>query len=361
MSVSATSSVRPSNPIDSLIPQLPSENAETASSKSSDSTASKSHHIGMFGADDDSPSFWDLVDVINPLQHIPLVNEVYRELSGDKIGIAARLTGGALFGGVIGLIGATVSGVIEESTGDSAGGHMLALFRDDPATGDSGTALAEAAPPAQAQPPTEKTAEAQPQTIAANDTKTDTKTDARPIVLTDMIGEEPAPPAAMPRPAVSASASAAPVAAAQQTAAKVETPPAAISIADTGDVAATRPMWGGKSPRTLTMPSRTTELATRTPPAVATSISGNSGRSPLPVTGSRPQSGLIAPTNTAPVVAAQSESTATTTTEAAKTTAAAANPAPAGNDWFTAAMAEGLNKYQRSNARAAATDQTITP
>jgi hypothetical protein len=361
MSVSATSSVRPSNPIDSLIPTLPSENAETAAAQSTDKAGSKHSHVGMFAADDDDPSFWDLVDVINPLQHIPLVNDIYRDVSGDKIGMAARLTGGALFGGVIGLIGAAVNGVLEESTGATAGGHMLALFRDDPAPGDSGTALAQATPAAQP-PPSDATASdnTQPKaaTVASSATsepKTETKpTDARPILLTDLIGDEPAAPAAAPRPQVSTSASVPPAEAART--ASTDNAPAAVSVAATADAAPTR-LWNTKPGRVLTMPSRTTDLATRTPPVVATSVSGNSGRSSLPVTGARPQSGLIAPANAAPVVAAQAEGPAATTTvptsSPAATAASAAAPSSPANDWFAAAMAEGLNKYQRSNARAA--------
>jgi len=348
MSVSATSSIRPSNPIDSLIPTLPSENAETAAAQTS---GPKQGHVGMFAADDDDPSFWDLVDVINPLQHIPLVNDIYRELSGDKIGMAARLTGGALFGGVIGLVGAAVNGVLEESTGATAGGHVLALFRDDPAPGDSGTALAQATPSA----PTEAKTETQPKTAAANPATTEAKaetksTDARPVLLTGLIGDEPAAPAAAPRPPVSASANAPPAEAARTASTE---PPAAVSIAATAESGPTR-LWNAKPGRVLSMPSRTTELATRSPPAVATSISGNSGRSSLPVTGARPQSGLIAPANAAPVVAAQAEGTAAVPpTPPAPNAAAAATASPAANDWFAAAMAEGLNKYQRSNARAA--------
>jgi len=345
MSVSATSSVRPSNPIDSLIPTLPSENAETASTKAAGSTASKAGQLGMFGADDDSPSFWDLVDVINPLQHIPLVNDIYRELSGDKIGIAARLTGGALFGGVIGLVGAAVNSVLEESTGATAGGHVLALFLDDDATGATGTALAQATPPPEktSDSPDSPDATAKPPPpVATAEAKTDAKTDARPILLNNLIGDEPAAPAAMPRAAVSTSAATAPAGTATQPAEE----PAAVTVAATAgaDAGPTR-LWNGRQARPLTLPSRTTPVATRTPPAVATAISGNSARSPLPVTGARPQSGLIAPANAAPITAAQAEG--------ATKNAASTDPTPPGNDWFTAAMAEGLNKYQKSNARAA--------
>ncbi|HLO77091.1 MAG TPA: hypothetical protein VK196_11615, partial [Magnetospirillum sp.] len=88
-------------------------------------------HLSMFAAGDEEPSFWDLLDVINPLQHIPVVSNIYRELTGDQIGVGARLVGGALFGGPIGLIASAVNCVVEESSGKDMGGHMLALFRDE--------------------------------------------------------------------------------------------------------------------------------------------------------------------------------------------------------------------------------------
>ena len=49
----------------------------------------------------DGLTFGDIIDVINPLQHIPVVSTIYWELTGDKISPAARMAGGALFGGPI--------------------------------------------------------------------------------------------------------------------------------------------------------------------------------------------------------------------------------------------------------------------
>jgi len=43
--------------------------------------------------------FSTLLDVINPLQHIPLVSTLYREITGDEISPSARILGGGLFGG----------------------------------------------------------------------------------------------------------------------------------------------------------------------------------------------------------------------------------------------------------------------
>ena len=41
-------------------------------------------------------SFWDVLDIINPLQHIPLLSIVYREITGDTLHPTARVLGGAL-------------------------------------------------------------------------------------------------------------------------------------------------------------------------------------------------------------------------------------------------------------------------
>lgn len=76
-------------------------------------------------------SFWDALDVINPLQHIPLVNLVYREITGDEIKPAARIAGGALFGGGIGLVSAIGDTMLEEVTGNTLGGHAMAMLKTD--------------------------------------------------------------------------------------------------------------------------------------------------------------------------------------------------------------------------------------
>ena len=41
--------------------------------------------------------FWDFVDIVNPLQHIPVVNTIYRELTGDTIKGVSRVIGGGLY------------------------------------------------------------------------------------------------------------------------------------------------------------------------------------------------------------------------------------------------------------------------
>lgn len=56
-------------------------------------------------------SFGDFIDMINPLHHIPVVGQVYRAVTGDQISDSARIAGGGLFAGPlgIGIAAATIS------------------------------------------------------------------------------------------------------------------------------------------------------------------------------------------------------------------------------------------------------------
>lgn len=81
-----------------------------------------------FSNQSDTPSFWDLLDVINPLQHIPVVSTLYRAVTGDEIGAVPRIVGGTLFGGPLGLIGAVANEVVRADTGQDLGEHALAFL-----------------------------------------------------------------------------------------------------------------------------------------------------------------------------------------------------------------------------------------
>ena len=92
--------------------------------------------------------FADILDTINPLQHIPLVNTLYRAITGDEIGSAAKAAGGSLFGGIPGLIGSIVDTVVEESSGKDVNEHTAPLFDengqiDEDIAENSGTDVAE--------------------------------------------------------------------------------------------------------------------------------------------------------------------------------------------------------------------------
>jgi|GEM_PF-4957146 len=100
---------------------------------------------GATGGDDSSFGFADFVDVINPLQHIPIVGAIYRELTGDQISETARMAGGAIWGGPAGLIGALANTITEREAGGDIGATALAMARGEevgPATADPATVVA---------------------------------------------------------------------------------------------------------------------------------------------------------------------------------------------------------------------------
>jgi hypothetical protein len=114
----------------------------------SDKTAAKDdsgESFSQFLFGKDGFDFGDLIDIINPLQHIPIVGAIYREMTGDEMGNAARVVGGGLFGGVFGLVGAAADAVVDATTGEDTGSHVLALFEGgDQSPDTAGTAVADA-------------------------------------------------------------------------------------------------------------------------------------------------------------------------------------------------------------------------
>jgi hypothetical protein len=105
-------------------------------------------------------SFHDLLDAINPLQHIPIVSTIYRAVTGDTLGNAARVVGDGLYGGVIGVIAGLVDVSVIEATGKDIGGNVMAVLDGDgdkPAgseTAEAAQAATPAEPPAAPAAPT---------------------------------------------------------------------------------------------------------------------------------------------------------------------------------------------------------------
>lgn len=300
MSVSAASQTPIYSDPERLVPTLPSDRADTAAA-----ARGEAKRLSMFGEGDDEPSFWDLLDVINPLQHIPVVNKIYQELTGDKIGVGARLAGGALFGGPLGLVASAVNCALEEETGTDAGGHMLALFRDEPAaTPPTAVAQAETAP----NPPATALTAAPP---------------TQPVVT---IPETQAPPpsrGAMMFTSDGTLASANPAPA-----------PVAVQAAKIEAAGKPMPLAGAQPARFMPVPARNAAMAAQNSPALVTVPVSNSGlRSNVPITGRDPvTNGGLGALSVQKAVAAQGMG---------------------GNaDWF-AAMNQALDKYDRAGSLAA--------
>ncbi len=87
------------------------------------------------GWGEDGIGFSDFLDILNPLQHIPGVSTVYREITGDTIAEAPRAVGGMIWGGPFGLVAAVANSITEAETGRDIGGNAIALATGDP--GDS--------------------------------------------------------------------------------------------------------------------------------------------------------------------------------------------------------------------------------
>jgi hypothetical protein len=102
---------------------------KSADSKSSKENAPIDAEKHLFGKD--GFTFDDFLDIINPLQHIPVISTLYRELSGDQIAHMPRIFGGALFGGPIGAGAAVVNAALHQETGKDIGEHIVALFNED--------------------------------------------------------------------------------------------------------------------------------------------------------------------------------------------------------------------------------------
>lgn len=88
---------------------------------------------GGAGANEEM-SFWDFLDVINPLQHIPIVNHLYRAVTGDTIKPQAQIIGSTLFGGPLGFAVATATSVVEAANGESIATTVARAFGGDQPT-----------------------------------------------------------------------------------------------------------------------------------------------------------------------------------------------------------------------------------
>ncbi len=80
----------------------------------------------------EAPSFKDALDTINPLQHIPVVSTVYQAMTGDMPSSGAKIAGGALFGGPIGLVALHLRQIVQSATGAGIAGNLMAAIEGKP-------------------------------------------------------------------------------------------------------------------------------------------------------------------------------------------------------------------------------------
>lgn len=171
---------------------------------------------------DEGERFKKFLSGLNPLHHIPGVNVVYREITGEEIEPGQRILGGALFGGVFGLISGAVNALVQYATGKDIGGNVMATLKGESAPAMAAEPAPKAEPVAAAAPVTE----AAPKAVVA-DASAPLDLDA----LEAQLSGEAAQPAPQPK---------SPVEAAAKSATAKETPaPATTTPATTAPAAAT--------------------------------------------------------------------------------------------------------------------------
>jgi len=95
-------------------------NVDFAGAQGQDTLSNKSKSDDQFG-------FADLLDMVNPLHHIPVVGHFYREFTGDEIKPIGKMVGGAAFGGPLGVATALIDSVIINETGSDMTGNAFSL------------------------------------------------------------------------------------------------------------------------------------------------------------------------------------------------------------------------------------------
>jgi hypothetical protein len=161
---------------------------QAASASSAAPAATKSSGFSLHTA------FHDLLEIVNPLQHLPIVGTLYRAITHDTIGTVEKIAGDALYGGMWGAVGSVADVAFEAATGKDFGATVLALITG---IGDKPTAVATTTPPAPAnKPPAQASTQVKGADVAA---------------LITAIGNKPAavattaPPAPASNPAAQAS------------------------------------------------------------------------------------------------------------------------------------------------------------
>lgn len=79
-------------------------------------------------APEEEDFFDHLWDVVNPLQHLPVIGTIYRAATGDKLDPVEKIAGGTLYGGLWGAVSSVASVAFEAITGKSVEDTVLALF-----------------------------------------------------------------------------------------------------------------------------------------------------------------------------------------------------------------------------------------
>jgi hypothetical protein len=73
-----------------------------------------------------------LWEVINPLEHLPVIATLYRAITGEHIGTLEKIAGDALYGGLWGAVSSLADTAFTAVTGNDFGDTVLALLSGSP-------------------------------------------------------------------------------------------------------------------------------------------------------------------------------------------------------------------------------------
>ncbi len=121
------------------------EQAQPVDASPQTAPAKPEKHSGLWEQEDFS--FRDIVDIINPLQHIPIVATIYRNMTGERIGAVPRVIGGALWGRLGGFVSGLVNAVVDWFTGKDIGDHIYSALFGHPSESANETMVAQAPEP----------------------------------------------------------------------------------------------------------------------------------------------------------------------------------------------------------------------
>lgn len=95
-------------------------------SASTDASTNAGKPLLTTGADGKS-FFENVLDVVNPLEHLPIVSTIYHAITGNQSGDVEKIAGDTLYGGPIGLLSSVADVAFEKITGKDFGDTMLAM------------------------------------------------------------------------------------------------------------------------------------------------------------------------------------------------------------------------------------------
>lgn len=82
----------------------------------------------------DEGFFHHLLDVVNPLQHLPVIGTIYRAITGEHIGAVEKIAGDTLYGGLWGAVSSVADVAFEGITGKSVEDTVVGWFKSDSST-----------------------------------------------------------------------------------------------------------------------------------------------------------------------------------------------------------------------------------